>query len=116
MPIADSKSLTVILDRDNRVFYYYGDWDNSLRKKEIGITGYPMNNGIGNIIRQKQKTLEEQNPHREKSNELMLVIKAGERSDYKNLVDILDEVLINNVKHYALVELTEAEKNYMEMQ
>ncbi len=32
-------------------------------------------------------------------------------SHYKNFVDMLDEVAINDVKHYAVMDITEQEKN-----
>ncbi|MGZ5134809.1 MAG: hypothetical protein ACXWCG_06655 [Flavitalea sp.] len=42
-------------------------------------------------------------------NELMLIRKPAEDSKYKNVVDILDEVLINVVKHYAIVTIPKEE-------
>ena len=37
-------------------------------------------------------------------------IKAMDKSNYKNLVDILDEMLICNVGRYAIVDLSDSEK------
>lgn len=111
--IANSKTLTVLLDKDNGIYYYHGSWENALAANGILSSGYLYSDGIGNIIREKQKRLEVLNLDKEKGKGLILVIKASEKSSYKNLVDMLDEVLINDVKHYSVVDLTEAEKNYI---
>ena len=41
---------------------------------------------------------------------LIVLIKPDDKSKYKNLVDILDEMLICNVARYAIVDLSESEK------
>jgi len=41
---------------------------------------------------------------------LIVLIKPDEKARYKNLVDILDEMLICNVGRYAIVDLTDSEK------
>jgi hypothetical protein len=66
--------------------------------------------GIGNIIREKQKHLGE------RKKELMLLIKPLETSSYSNLMNTLDEVLINDVKKYAIVDATEEERSFVERQ
>ena len=39
----------------------------------------------------------------------MLLIKSTEEASYRNVIDILDEVLINDVKKYAIVKTEAAE-------
>jgi biopolymer transport protein ExbD len=41
---------------------------------------------------------------------LIVLIKPDETARYKNLVDILDEMLITNVPRYAIVQLSDSEK------
>lgn len=43
----------------------------------------------------------------------MVLIKPTDLATYGAVVDILDEVLINDVKKYAIMELTEAEKLFL---
>lgn len=40
---------------------------------------------------------------------LIVLIKPSEKSNYKNLVDILDEMKISNVQIYAIVDITAPE-------
>jgi biopolymer transport protein ExbD len=41
---------------------------------------------------------------------LIVLIKPDSTAKYKNLVDILDEMLITNVSRYAIVDLSDSEK------
>jgi redox-regulated HSP33 family molecular chaperone len=50
------------------------------------------------LIRQKKKQLSVFN----KQNELVVLINPSVNSSYKNIVDLLDEMLINDVKIYML--------------
>ena len=42
-----------------------------------------------------------------------VVIKPSESSTYKNTVNMLDEMKITDVKHYALVDITKEEQEYL---
>jgi biopolymer transport protein ExbD len=42
---------------------------------------------------------------------LIVVIKADDKAKYKNLVDILDEMLICNIGRYAIVDITPIEQD-----
>jgi hypothetical protein len=52
------------------------------------------------IMKKKQNT----NPE-----DLVVIIKPSEDATYKNTVDILDEMTINEIKRYAMVDITEDE-------
>ena len=41
---------------------------------------------------------------------LIVLIKPDDKSKYRNLVDILDEMLVTNVARYAIVDLSDSEK------
>jgi len=45
--------------------------------------------------------------------DLQLIIKPTESSIYKNIVGVLDEVLINDLQHYSFVDLSPDEKNWL---
>jgi biopolymer transport protein ExbD len=42
-------------------------------------------------------------------NALMVLIKSDDKSRYKNLIDILDEMQINDIGKYAIVDITPQE-------
>ena len=108
MPAGRSTALTIIPVADNKVFYYHGDLTTALATNMYGTTTFSISNGIGDIIREKQIALG-QNPKFTK-NDLMLIIKPAVDASYQNVVAALDEVLINDLKHYAFVDLELVEK------
>jgi biopolymer transport protein ExbD len=101
--IGESTALTVLLTGNDSIYYYEGKWEDAVRNKELQLSSYDVAKGIGNTIRNKQKVLGE------KSADLMLLIKPTQKSSYNNLMNVLDEVLINNVKRYAIMEPSESE-------
>jgi len=111
MPEGKSAVLTVIPVSDNKVFYYHGDMSSAIQNNLYGLTSFALSNGIGDIIRQKQMALS-QNPKYTK-NDLILIIKPSANANYQNIVAALDEVLINDLKHYAVVDLDPAEKDWL---
>ncbi|AEW02644.1 hypothetical protein A4D02_01355 [Niastella koreensis] len=108
MDLAQSNALTVIPLADNKVFYYHGQLDNALKTNTWGVTNYSESDGLGKIVRIKQAALDKIKPGNRK--ELMLMIKPSPESNYENVVNALDEALINDVKRYAIVDITPEEK------
>ena len=103
-------SLTVLPGGSDSVYYYHGLLHEALQRGQINLSNYDLKTGIGNVIREKQKHLGE------RKKELMLLIKPMETSSYSNLMNTLDEVHINDVKKYAIIDVTEAEKKLVESQ
>jgi biopolymer transport protein ExbD len=101
--IGASTALTILLSGEDSIYYYHGKWEDAIQKDEVLPSTYDVAKGIGSIIRNKQKALGNN------SAQLMLLIKPAQRSTYNNLMNALDEVLINDVKKYAIMEATEEE-------
>ena len=112
--LADGLALTLLLDDNNKIYYYHGKMDKALEAKEVYETDYSTFKGLGEIIRQKQKAIDASGKFREGRKGLMLVIKPTSSSIYKNVIDALDEVMINDVKKYAIVDPTPEEIQYIE--
>jgi len=108
--ILDSKSLTILLGGNDKVFYYFGLEESAMMNHQIYQTSYNEINGLGNVIRGKQNDLEKRNIDQE---ELIVLIKPGKKSSYKNVVDALDEMLINNVKKYIIADPGNYDSQYL---
>lgn len=106
-PVGQSTALTVIPLGGNKIFYYHGDLTNALQTNAYGITNYSVSDGLGNVVRTKQAALDKIG----KRKDLMIMIKPTHESNYQNVVNVLDEMLINDVKHYAVVDLAPVEKD-----
>jgi biopolymer transport protein ExbD len=94
-------ALTVVPIENDMIFYYHGDLGEAVRNKLYGTASFDVKSGIGQIIRNKQLALVRSGKQKK---DLVLIIKPTSNSTFRNSVDILDEVLINNIKHYAIVD------------
>ncbi len=105
-PLPESLALTFLLDDNNKILYYHGDFANAIKTNKIFETGYSTTLGAGKIIRQKQKQIDASGKFPDGRKGLILLIKPTSKSSYKNVVDALDEAVINDVKKYAVLEPT----------
>jgi biopolymer transport protein ExbD len=115
MPVGNSNALTVLIDNNDRVYYYEGDWKKARETGQIFKTNLSVTNGLGQIIRKKQATLDAYD-QKEGRRGLMLMIRASHRASYKNVIDALDEALINVVEKYAVLPAEPGETEWMERQ
>ena len=105
-PVCETCVLTVMLDKENKIFYYEGMPENN---PAIAITDFTTA-GIRKILLQK---LDAVKFAKGSADEMVLIIKPGEGSSFKNFVDMADEVTINNIKHYFIDEMNEADKKML---
>mgnify|MGYP001009318341 CR=1 FL=1 len=105
-PVCESCVLTVLLDKDNRIKYYEGAAENNPVVKETGFAPEQ----IRNVLMQKKADVIKA---RGGNDQFILIIKASAASNFKNFVDITDEVTICQVKKYYIDELSEADKKIL---
>jgi len=110
--IADSKSLTILLSNNDHVSYYNGDMKAAIKNNQVFQTSYDEINGIGNIIRQRQNEL---NRRKIDKKSLVVLIKPGRESSYKNVINALDEMLINGVPRYVITDPENEEIGLLEL-
>ncbi len=100
-PIKRSAVLTLIPSGNNKVYYYFEDNPQSML-----ATNYSAD-GLRKIIINKKKEVATKFGD---AREMVVLIKPTSRSTYQNLVDVLDEMLINSVTRYMLLDIN-AEEN-----
>ncbi|MGF6926952.1 biopolymer transport protein ExbD [Chitinophaga sp. W2I13] len=108
MSLPAKKAPTVILGPDNRIAWYEGIGDDPAMPPQVHYSSYANHNGIREVIMAKKAAVYEAF-HK---NELMVLIKAHQASNYKNVVDMMDEMLINKVDRYAVVDINDKEAGY----
>ena len=86
-----SGALSILLSKNDKVYYYEGE----LAPDGSNFKSTNFKDIRQEIIDKKKST----NPE-----DFVVVIKPGAESTYKNTVDMLDEMTINEVKRYALVD------------
>jgi biopolymer transport protein ExbD len=107
--VAQSKSLTILLGANNSVSYYEGMGNDPSHPPVVKHTTFANNNGIRDIIINKRDQVFKQHG----KNDLTVLIKADKSANYKNMVDIMDEMLINHVETYAMVDITPEDEAYL---
>jgi hypothetical protein len=108
--VADSKSLTFLLYDNDKVFYYYGNTEGAIHSKQLFQTTYNETLGLGNVIRERQIGLEKKGITRKA---LVIIIKPTKECCYKDVVNTLDEMLINEVANYSITDIGQDEESFI---
>jgi len=87
-----SKALTIIIGEYNRIFWYQGLPDQKNQPEETNFSA----DGIRKVLLEKNSQIRD----------MVVLIKPTDEANYKNVVDILDEMNISNIKRYAIVDIT----------
>ncbi len=102
--IAESRTMTILLGGDNKIAWYMGKVESPFEGPKDQVYG---KDGIRLDIQAKVKSVPLATKDPKKG--VIVIIKPSEKSNYRNLVDILDEMAINDVKAYAISEITPEE-------
>jgi biopolymer transport protein ExbD len=87
-----SGAFTVLLSKDNHIYYYEGQ----LAPDGSNFKTSNFKDIRAEILKKKANTPEK---------DLVVIIKPNEDSNYKNVVDMLDEMQIAEIKRYAVVDI-----------
>ena len=107
--VKESGALTIMLGKNNGVYYYEGQ----LKEDGSNFKSSTFKQIRDEIIHKKQEVIE--NGRRLGYNkdtldkDFVVVIKPNSEATYKNTVDMLDEMTINQVHRFALIDITEDE-------
>ena len=96
--IKASDAFTIIMGEANKLYYYEGLLAADV-KPELKVSDYSAE-GIRKVLLERQR----RNP------KTVILIKPDDKSNYKNMVDILDEMNITDQKKYALVDISKADQ------
>jgi biopolymer transport protein ExbD len=126
-----SQAITVLLGAENKLYYYFGAQENGV-DPELIPTDYSsegirkvllsknaeVTNKVNQLKQDKQDKKIQEEEYLKKLSEFRalksaptVMIKATDESNYKNLVDILDEMNICNIARYAIVDITDYDKD-----
>jgi biopolymer transport protein ExbD len=109
----ESGALTILMGADNHIYYYEGQLKNDA--SNFLSASYNGENSIRDIILKKKAYVRSiaQDPN-DLEHDLVVVIKPGQTCNYKNVIDILDEMSINVVKKFALVDVFDIEQQLID--
>jgi biopolymer transport protein ExbD len=124
--LAESRAITIILEKDNKIFYYLGtkkdNVDPKVEESNFSSTGIRklllernavVVSQIKDLEKERDRTNMADTTFKQKAVEVrkyknapFVLIKPTDESSYKNLVDILDEMLICNISNFTIVDIT----------
>ena len=134
--IKASLAMSILLTENDRIIWYFGQ-DDATKPPETNSADFSLDGAksIHKVLLDKNKLVWEELKQVEDSvkrglipdkedeikkhkaavkqaekNGIIVLIKADDKAKYKNLVDILDEMLITGVARYAIVDLSDSEK------
>ena len=113
----DYCTMTVLLSKEHRVYYYIGLADDPLNPPKVDVTYFQNKNGIRDaLIAHKKKVYEERMngaPGHKPDDEPVILIKPDANSQYEDMVNILDEMQINGISTYAMIDITDVDKGFI---
>lgn len=126
MEVKESSALTLLLGANNHIFYYEGQLKaDGSNFKSISFPD------VRQVIMAKKKEVMSRHVHDEGCKKIweknggdqkscldkdfVVVIKPNKDATYKNTVDALDEMTINNVQRFAVVDITPQEEEAMKL-
>lgn len=91
------KALIILISDSNKLYYYHSSDCSCLAESDF--------KKIKNVLRLEAK--------KTAKNDLMIIIKSEKEATFKNIIDLLDEIVISVIppKHYAEEDITEEELN-----
>ena len=92
--VNEKKVVTLILGPNDKIYWYLGITD-----PKIELSNFSKD-GIRKVLMQKDTEIPG----------MIVLIKPGKESRYKNMVDILDEMYISKIKRYAMVKITNVDE------
>lgn len=107
--VKESGALTIMLGKGNQVYYYMGQ----IKPDGSNFTTSSFAE-IRKVIQDKKKDVMQMGrslgyPKDTLDRDFVVVIKPNKEATYKNTVDMLDEMTINNVHRFALIDITDDE-------
>jgi biopolymer transport protein ExbD len=92
-----NSKLTLVLLKNDMIFGYFGN---------------DIINGSSLEIKEVRKIIA-QGVQKFMRDSLIVIIKPSKEATYKNSVDVLDEMTINKITRYEMVDLTKEEKEFL---
>lgn len=113
--IKESTALTVLLSQKHRVYYYEGMATDPEVPPNVLVTGFKPEKGIRDVIIDKKKKVEDlkRSGALGEKDKTTVLIKPDTNSTYEDLVNILDEMAINDIRVYAIVDITDVDREFI---
>jgi biopolymer transport protein ExbD len=129
--VKESGALTIMLGKGNQVYYYEGQLKSDgsnfktsnftdirkviMDKKKQVISNWVYDASCDKIVQNAQENKDPDWKNACKDKDFVVVIKPNSEATYKNTIDMLDEMTINHVKRFAMVDITDDENSLVKL-
>lgn len=104
----DTSTITLVLHKNHRILYYCGAF-----REEFITSDFQDIRSV--IIQKKKEASMLPATFSADAHNLHIIIKPHESATYQDLISIVDEMLINDITLYAIVDLTDYENSVIKM-
>ncbi|RQO31962.1 biopolymer transporter ExbD [Taibaiella sp. KBW10] len=108
--VKESTAMTILLSKDHRIYYYYGIGSDPVRPPVLQVSGFKELDGIRDAIIAKKKMVQDLiargSDNLDATDKLTIIVKPAANSSTDDLINILDEMTINSVPIYAVVDIS----------
>lgn len=108
-PVKESRAITLILGAENRVFYYLGTGQDPANTKVETAYFTDGAKSIRKVLLNRKEEIRNNTSLPINERTAIVLIKPDEKSRFKNVVDILDEMKICDISTYAIVDISKPE-------
>ncbi|HEU0137281.1 MAG TPA: biopolymer transporter ExbD [Flavobacterium sp.] len=100
--VDENRTMTILLGDNNKLMYYMGILNAPMAPKAVtyGSAGLRQE-----IMKRKKEVLQYSTNRGKPDQGMIVIIKPSKLSNYKNLVDVLDEMAISDVPTYAITDI-----------
>jgi biopolymer transport protein ExbD len=113
--VDENRTMTIMLGANNKIVRYVGLLATPVAGGAPKEFAYGKDGIRPELLSRKKSVLEYSTAKGKPKNGIIVIIKPTKKSNYRNLVDILDEMVIAGVETYAIVpEFTPEESKLLE--
>jgi len=108
-------ALTILLSKDHTIYYYEGIGNDPNNPPQVKPSSFKPNGGIRDVLiekKQKVRNLINQGVLKA-TDQTTVIIKPDSTCTTDDLINILDEMTINAIPVYAVVDITSVDQEYI---
>lgn len=115
--VKNSTALTILLSKNHRVYYYEGIGDDPVNPPKVEVTTFKTPGGIRQVIIDKKAKVDAliRSGALAATDKTTILIKPDSSSTYQDFVDIIDEMSINGIQVYAVVDISPVDQEFIQL-
>lgn len=115
--VKESTALTILLSKEHRVYYYEGIGSDATNPPKVEVTTFKTPGGIRQAIIDKKAKVDalvrSGTSGLTSTDKTTVLIKPDDNSTYEDFVNIIDEMSINGIQVYAIVDISPVDKEFI---